>query len=52
MREDGLGGVDITRISLRNKIRSLGISIVKPVWADDDPVDSEQQARTDPGRTR
>jgi len=30
----------ITRGSLRNKIRALGISIAKSVWTDDDQSDS------------
>jgi two-component system nitrogen regulation response regulator GlnG len=30
----------ITRGSLRNKIRSLGISIARSVWSDDDQGDS------------
>jgi two-component system nitrogen regulation response regulator GlnG len=30
----------ITRGSLRNKIRALGISIAKSVWTDDDQGDS------------
>jgi two-component system, NtrC family, response regulator AtoC len=30
----------ITRGSLRNKIRALGISIAKSIWSDEDPGDS------------
>ena len=30
----------ITRGSLRNKIRTLGISIARSVWSDDDQGDS------------
>jgi two-component system nitrogen regulation response regulator GlnG len=30
----------ITRGSLRNKIRTLGISIARSVWSEDDPGDA------------